>query len=132
MIGIDFAKNGLTNAYCSSPPWTFIELYTALDAAWLQEQRQKSLENYLERSEPKPIFWESQGFYGNHRKKTPSAPGQNFKLFKTSINVSFGPKKRFYNCIEIVHYYLNCHRSRTMKYNVNKIINSSKRSKSVI
>ena len=42
VIGVEWAKSALTQSIASTPAWTFQQLYTALDAAWLQEQRQQS------------------------------------------------------------------------------------------
>lgn len=39
VIGIDLARNALAKNYSSTPPWTFIKFYTALEPAWLQDQR---------------------------------------------------------------------------------------------
>lgn len=121
MIDINCDKISLKNAYSSTPPWTFIQLYCALDASWLQQQLQKQLTNALEKSEPKVIFLESQGFYCDPRKKTSSAPRQKFRRFKTSNNVSLRSNKRCYNCIEIFHYHWNCLKSRTMADNVKNL-----------
>lgn len=35
MIGIEWAKNALPNCYGNVLPWSVIQLYTALDSAWL-------------------------------------------------------------------------------------------------
>ena len=40
VIGLDWAKSVLSQSIASRPSWTFQQLYTALDAAWLQEQKQ--------------------------------------------------------------------------------------------
>ena len=40
MIGTEWAKPVLTQSIASTPPWNFQQMYTALDAAWLQEQKQ--------------------------------------------------------------------------------------------
>ena len=40
VIGTEWAKPVLTQSLASTPPWTFQQMYTALDAAWLQEQKQ--------------------------------------------------------------------------------------------
>ena len=40
-IGVEWTKIVLTQSLAAISPWTFQPLYTALDAAWLQEQKQK-------------------------------------------------------------------------------------------
>ena len=40
LIGTEWAKPVLTQSLAFTPPWTFQQMYTALDAAWLQEQKQ--------------------------------------------------------------------------------------------
>lgn len=61
MIDIEWDKDALTNDDSITPSWTFVQIYTVLDGAWLQEQRQKLLSNDLDKSETNGIFWESQG-----------------------------------------------------------------------
>ena len=41
-IGSEWAKSALTQSAASTPAWTFQQLYTALDAAWIHEKRQQS------------------------------------------------------------------------------------------
>ena len=41
VIGVECTKSVLTQSLAALPPWKFQQLYTALDAAWLQEQKQK-------------------------------------------------------------------------------------------
>ena len=41
VIGVEWAKSVLTQSLATIPPWTFQQLYTALDSTWLQEQKQK-------------------------------------------------------------------------------------------
>ena len=40
VIGTEWAKPVLTQSLASTPPWTFQQMCSALDAAWLQEQKQ--------------------------------------------------------------------------------------------
>ena len=40
VIGTEWVKPVLTQSLASTPPWTFQQMYTALDAAWVQEQKQ--------------------------------------------------------------------------------------------
>lgn len=53
MEGIDWAKNALINDYSITPPCTFIYIYTASDAAWIQEHLQNKLANQFDNFEPK-------------------------------------------------------------------------------
>lgn len=73
VIGLPWTKPALTQCYANLPPWNFQQLYTALDAAWLQEQRQA--ENKIQPVSPaRNVFWEVQGMYGVPTRKTSSAP----------------------------------------------------------
>lgn len=74
VAGLSWSKPALTQCYTNDPPWKFQQLYTALDSAWLQEERQKDVKMQDNRPEIIPIHWESQGMYGVPRRKTSSAP----------------------------------------------------------
>lgn len=41
-LRLDLSRPALTQCYATNRPWSFEQLYTALDAAWLQNQRQNS------------------------------------------------------------------------------------------
>lgn len=84
VIGADWAQAALTQCYASTPPWDFQQLYTALDAAWLQEQRR--VDGHLkDKGVPDPsssisnIMWESEGSYGVPRHEKSTRPRLNFR-----------------------------------------------------
>lgn len=69
---------------------------------------------------------ESQGVYGNPRRKKSSAPRQSFKLFNKSQYFSQCPKNQCFKCNKIVIYYWKCRQSKSMTENINKMIISFK------
>lgn len=113
VVNCEWAKNALTQCYAQDPPWNFYQLFTALDTAWLQEQRRTSTIS-ASASDPSTVFWDSQQTYGRPRNNRPKP-----KLPYNKRN----HKVRCYNCNEIGHYAWQCSKPRNMTNNVRSITN---------
>lgn len=102
-------------------------LHTALDAEWLQKQRQKGVKPNIDNSDSNFIFWESQVVYANPQRKASFAPRFNEHGRNNSVNLR--PTKRCYNCIESNYYSWNCPKKIKMTGNIGNLIDNSKTSK---
>ena len=94
VIGVEWDKSVLTQSLATIPPWKFQQLYTALDSAWLQEQKQKEghrrdqLDIPPQHSPSIPgIHFQRQNTYG-----IPRRPGSASSNPRTSF-----PPQRFYH-----------------------------------
>lgn len=65
LIGVDWAKPALTNGYAQEPPWDLQQLYTALAAAYYQEQSRSAASKTA--SGTSSILWGLQGMYDRPR-----------------------------------------------------------------
>lgn len=80
---IDWAKLALTQCYTHEPSWDFYKIYTALDAFWLNEQREAK-----KRQATNSIFdaiFRSQPTHGNARR--------SWRLFEKYQNIFYNKKK---------------------------------------
>lgn len=142
VVGIKWAKQSLAQVYCSSTPWTFEQLYTALHSSSLQEQEQK--EGKLRDSEIEPkeeyavIMFAGQGIYGNPRKygSKSSLPYRHYNPQngrahnQSSLSIQpgkngidwYGNPRRCNNCNSKDHLMRDCKRRGNVANNVIKMV----------
>lgn len=63
--GYEWAKSALAQCCLHDSPWSFLQLYTALDAAWLQVKQHKEIgrKKLTHSNKANSICWKSQGVY---------------------------------------------------------------------
>lgn len=134
VIGIEWAKAVLTQSLASTPPWTFQQMYTALDASWLQEQKQNESRKRDSSRVPSimPTFpathFQRQSTYGIPRRpgSSSSNPRGNFSgpRFKDAINGKdrFGNVRCCHNCGSKYHFIRECPKPASVIRNVRRMI----------
>lgn len=101
----EWASSTISNCYAQKEPWKFHQLCSALDAAWLQEQRKKGKHEEINKNTNDiiPINWQAgQGQYGIPRNKKFDVKTSKYR------NHYFGPKIRCWNCKQYGHTHHNC------------------------
>lgn len=113
VVGHSWAASALTNCYSSTPPWDFDRFCSALNAAWLQEQRRVHAqgETPTEINKSASIFWETQRSYGKMFNRYSKRGMQ-----RNMSNV------RCWNCNERGHISSKCPKKKEMTKNVNNAI----------
>lgn len=148
VIGTEWAKPVLTQSLASTPPWTFQQMYTALDAAWLQEQKQnESRKRDSTRTQSMMpslpgIHFQRQGTYGIPRRpgSSSSNPRGNFagpssrfagssKRFKDPINGKdrFGNVRCCHNCGSKYHFIRECPKPASVSRNIRRMVKARPR-----
>ena len=138
VIGVEWAKSVLTQSLAAIPPWTFQQLYTALDAAWLQEQKQKEGirrdRTDVHRSQPMPpipgIHFQRQNTYGIPRRpgSTSSNPRMQYPPRNPTHNQSMNGADRFgkiracHNCGSKYHLIRDCPKPLALRKNVSQML----------
>ena len=117
VIGIDWAQSALTQSVASNPAWNFQQLYTALDSAYLQHQKQKegsSRDQSKAVSSSMPgILWESQRTYGNPKNK-------------------FRKGKRCFTCGSKFHVMKNCDKRKNFVESASRYMKTGRDPKKVL
>lgn len=82
VVGAPWAKSALSMSLSANPPWTFQQLFTALDTAWLQNEEEVAARQRDGRSHTRT--------FGNDRYETPKPPG----LFWETPSGMYGRPRR--------------------------------------
>lgn len=148
VVGAQWAKNALSISQSSVPPWNFQQLYTALDAAWLQEQEEiearqrdgRSSKRVSNASSTPSIFqmtgYKGQGMYAMPRRpgSKSSNPRQNYsnQNFRNNSRNNPRPKpyksnvsRQCYNCGGMGHFIRDCPHPKNLLKNVGGMLKAN-------
>ena len=144
VVGAEWAKNALSSSQSSNPPWNFQQLYSALDAAWLQEQEEKEARkrdhkpssSKLNNETVPGLFFQGQGFYGRPRQRGSKSsnpyPSKRRKAYFNSNSRTSGAGRNgndrdgnprvCHNCGSPDHFIRDCDQPRNLTRNIGQML----------
>jgi len=137
LVGTDWAKPVLAQSTSASPAWSFQQLFTALDTAWLHEQREKdskaksSSSSLVPSSLPGVNFVGQQRTYGIPRRHgSKSSNPRRFEGTDQRLNQKdkYGNIRQCNNCGSKYHLMRDCKHPPKITQNVNRILKTNPRS----
>ena len=147
VVGATWAKSALSNSQSSSPPWNFHQLYSALDAAWLQEQEEKEarkrdgkidISSSKVSNESVPgMFFQGQGFYGKPKQRGSKSSNPYVGLRRRPHHKPYTPRtgkngtdrngkpRVCHNCNSPDHLIRDCDKPRNLIRNVGRLLSNN-------